>query len=52
MTKEIEITKDLQKAFCECDAEHCGSQCIASMSNGDCLFDYIDDLDSSEFCEE
>ena len=52
MTKEIIITKDLQRAYCECEPEKCDAQCIASMSNGDCLFDYVEDLNSEEFKEK
>ena len=40
---EIEITKDLQDAFKNCDETVCNNQCIASMSNGDCWFDYVGD---------
>ena len=52
MIKEIEITKDLQNAFLQCDPEICNCQCMASMSNGDCLFDYVRNMDENVMFEE
>jgi len=48
---EIEITKDLQNAYKHCCEENCNSRCIASMSNGDCFFDYVGDDTMNELEE-
>ena len=51
MRTEIEITKELQDALKKCAPETCNAECVASMSNGDCLFDYID-LEDEQFVNE
>ena len=42
MEAKARITKELQEAYKNCSDENCNKKCPASMSNGNCFFEYVE----------
>jgi len=42
MEIKARITKELQEAYRNCADDNCNAKCPASMSNGNCFFEFLD----------